>query len=88
MDYKEFFKTQRENCRLPRWEDLPDIELYMDQVLTLISKYLSMFNEVSGAEKLITPSMINNYVKAKLVAAPINKKYPRISECVPAGRQD
>ena len=29
--------------RLPRWNELPDIELYMDQVITLIEKYLAVF---------------------------------------------
>ena len=32
---------QLENVHLPRWHELPDIELYMDQVITLIEKYLS-----------------------------------------------
>ena len=39
---------QLENVHLPRWHELPDIELYMDQVITLIEKYLS---------PLITPTM-------------------------------
>ena len=67
-----------EGFSLPEWEELPDIELYMDQVLTLISKYLSMFNEVSGAEKLITPSMINNYVKLGTIPPPVKKRYSRV----------
>ena len=27
-------------CALPPWEELPDLELYMDQVLSLVSRYL------------------------------------------------
>lgn len=75
MDYKDFFETRRENCRLPRWEDLPDIELYMDQVITLMSKYFEKFS--SKEEALLTPSMINNYVKNNIIPAPVKKKYSR-----------
>ncbi|MBP3341907.1 MAG: DUF1836 domain-containing protein, partial [Peptococcaceae bacterium] len=31
---------EMQSYRLPRWEELPDIELYMDQVITLIERYL------------------------------------------------
>lgn len=60
---------------LPRWEELPDIELYMDQVITLMSKY---FGSVTlQDEPLLTSSMINNYVKNEIIPAPIKKKYSR-----------
>ena len=62
---------------LPRWEDLPEIDLYMDQVIALTRKYLSIFEE--EGEKMLTPAMVNNYVKSKIVDAPVNKKYPRLS---------
>ena len=75
MDYKEYFEAQRSSCRLPRWEDLPDIELYMDQVITLMSKYFGKFS--SKDETLLTPSMINNYVKNSIIPAPVKKKYSR-----------
>lgn len=51
-----------EEFQLPRWNLLPDIELYMDQVLTLIEKYLSPLI-VQPNQKIITAAMINNYVK-------------------------
>lgn len=75
MNYKDFFETRRENCRLPRWEDLPDIELYMDQVITLMAKFFGKFS--SKEETLLTPSMINNYVKNGIIPAPVKKKYSR-----------
>lgn len=62
---------------LPMWEDLPDIDLYMDQVITLIKKYLEIFYEVTGAEKFITSSMINNYVKLGIIPPPVKKKYAK-----------
>lgn len=63
---------------LPSWDDFPDIELYMDQVISLIRKYLEIHCRATGAEKLITPSMINNYVKLKIIPPPQKKKYSRI----------
>lgn len=57
---------------LPRWEDLPNLDLYMDQVLTLSDQVLGPLNV-----KPITAAMINNYVKLKLIPAPIHKRYTR-----------
>lgn len=62
---------------LPRWEDFPDIELYMDQVISLIGKYLEIYYSAVGTEKFITPSMINNYVKLGIIPPPEKKKYSR-----------
>ena len=64
--------------KLPRWESFPDIELYMDQVVAVMEKALELYNK-SGSEesKLITPSIINNYVKLKIIPAPHKKRYNR-----------
>ena len=51
------------NIRLPEWDELPDLDLYMDQVISLLQRYLGQFP--SPDEKGITSSMINNYVKQK-----------------------
>lgn len=59
---------------IPRWDELPDIELYMDQVVTFIENNISFFSIISK-EKIITPSMINNYVKLQLIPKPIKKRY-------------
>lgn len=61
---------------LPRWEELPEIELYMDQVITLVDQYLS---PVIHLEKhsLLTPSMVNNYVKNGMIPAPKKKRYTK-----------
>ena len=63
-----------ETFRLPHWEELPDLELYMDQVRTLVDRYLS---PVIQGEKhpLLTSSMVNNYVKLGLIPAPVKKRY-------------
>lgn len=74
---KECFDLLNKNFKgtIPRWDDLPAIQLYMDQVVELINTSLESWN-VSG-EALLTPSMVNNYVKMGLLAAPEKKKYSR-----------
>lgn len=63
--------------RLPDWEQLPDFGLYMDQVLTLLSQYLSFLPQ-SSEEQVITTSAINNYVRTGIMPPPNKKKYDRI----------
>ena len=58
---------------LPRYADLPELELYMDQVISVAEKYLSLL--AVGERSLITPSMINNYVKNGVIPPPERKKY-------------
>ena len=60
--------------KAPAWEDFPDIELYMDQVISVLDRSLTPYFE---EEKCITPTMINNYVKQKLLPPPQNKRYGR-----------
>ena len=48
----------------PRWEELPDMDLYMDQVVTLLNEYLKPFH-AKDQEKMVTSTMINNYVKPR-----------------------
>ncbi len=72
------WKEKLEYYNLPSWEDMPDIDLYMDQVVILINKYLSLIGSEGDGEKVITPAMINNYVKMKIIPAPVNKKYSKL----------
>ena len=60
---------------LPTWDELPDFELYMDQVLSLTARYLDGLPNL--ADSKLTASMINNYVKVKLIPAPQGKRYSR-----------
>lgn len=64
-------------CRLPVWDELPILDLYMDQVIILIKKYISVFSLTDADKISITPSMINNYVKLKIMPAPVKKKYSK-----------
>ncbi|OQB24330.1 MAG: hypothetical protein BWY11_01204 [Firmicutes bacterium ADurb.Bin182] len=60
--------------KLPLWDELTDIGLYMDQVTGLLQKYLSVYLR-DDADKLISPSMVNNYVKMGIIPPPVNKRY-------------
>ena len=71
------FREEMLNYHCPRWDEFPDIDLYMDQVVNILEKNLSIF-EGSYQGKIITSSMINNYVKQKVVKPPINKKYDKV----------
>ncbi len=70
-------QTNNFKFSIPRWNELPDIELYLDQVVTFIHKYLSnyIYEKEEKENKLLTKTMINNYVKQKIIEAPIKKKY-------------
>ena len=78
-DYK-LEKKFRDNCRnlmvykLPKWDEIPEINLYMDQLVTLLEKYLAPY-QIEKEEKMITKAMINNYVKDEIIPKPVNKKY-------------
>jgi hypothetical protein len=65
------------NFHLPRWNELPNIDLYIDQLVSLLENYLSGYikNDNEKDEKIITKAMINNYVKHNIIKPPINKKY-------------
>jgi len=64
------------NFHIPRWEKLPGIGLYSDQAVKYLEEYLEPFH-VDKSEKLLTKSMINNYVKHGVLKPPLKKKYDK-----------
>ncbi len=70
----ENWLNELDNFSFKNYEELPDIDLYMDQVLTFLDRQFQIF-QFSSLDKQITSSMINNYVKGEVLPAPINKKY-------------
>lgn len=58
---------------VPR-QEIPKIPLYMDQVTSWFDEVLAEW-AITEEDKTLTKTMINNYVKAKLVSAPEKKKY-------------
>ena len=64
---------------LPEWETIPDFGLYMDQVIVLLEQYLSFIPSPAGTkEHFVTSSTINNYVRLKIMPAPVKRKYHRV----------
>lgn len=62
-----------QTARPASWEDLPDISLYMDQLISYMPRQLAGFDQ---GEKL-TSAMVNNYIKAGLVPRAEGKRYHR-----------
>ncbi len=58
-------------------EDIPDIDLYMDQVTTFMESHLRSSTRDPEQNKVLTKTMINNYAKNDLLPPPIKKKYSK-----------
>ena len=64
---------------LPEWDSIPNFGLYMDQVIVLLEQYLSFIpSPVGTKEHFVTSSTINNYVRLKIMPAPVKRKYHRV----------
>ena len=59
--------------------DIPNIDLYMDQVLSFLDEKLNYTrrNTADGEERIFTKTMINNYAKNDLLPPPVKKKYSK-----------
>jgi len=68
----EEVKSKIKEARLPSYNEIPDIGLFLEQITKYVSEYLEPFEGIS-----ITGSMISNYVKKKLIDNPIKKQYYR-----------
>ena len=68
-DYQHWQETVQ-HVHLPRWKELPTLGLYVDQVVTVVNEQLASFDV-----EPLTKAMVNNYVKKKVIQAPIKKKY-------------
>ena len=71
-------KSWLENLKgatLPEFDNLPDVSLYMDQIVSYIETILEPYSR--DEQKMITSFMVNNYVKAKIINAPTLKRYDK-----------
>ena len=59
----------------PKWEDIPNIDLYLDQVLLYVNQVCAPISP--DKDKGLTASMVNNYVKHGYLTKPDKKKYQR-----------
>lgn len=58
-------------------EDIPNIDLYMDQVTTFMERKLRSTTRKPDEDKILTKTMINNYAKNDLLPPPVKKKYSK-----------
>lgn len=72
------WETYLREYRLPEWESIPDLGLYMEQVTVLMKQYLDYMPPELKEEQFITPSTINNYVRMKIMPEPRKKRYYRV----------
>lgn len=61
-----------ENFHFPKYDEIPNVGLYLEQITKYINEYLAPFEDLT-----ITASMISNYVKKGLIANPVKKQYYR-----------
>ena len=59
-----------ENFRLPRYREIPDVGLYLDQTVKYVNRYLAPLGCME-----ITSSMVSNYVKQGYISNPVRKQY-------------
>ena len=69
---KEEMAVSLKDFHLPRYEEIPNVGLYLEQITKYINEFLAPFEDLT-----ITASMISNYVKKGLVANPVKKQYNR-----------
>lgn len=70
---KENFTKKLAGMTMPHFSDLPNLDLYMDQVIDEVNQYLAPITHTD-----ITKAMINSYVKKGIVDRPTKKRYSRV----------
>ena len=71
MEELNELKRRLEQERPAAWNELPDIALYMDQIIAYMSRQLIRFDQ----DEKLTPAMVNNYIKDGLVPRADGKRY-------------
>ncbi|MER2146245.1 MAG: DUF1836 domain-containing protein [Aerococcus urinaeequi] len=76
LEFENWVKSL-DDVSMPRWEEITDIPLYMDQLIAVVTQYLEPFQIFSSDKKPVTSSMVNNYVKLGLIPKPIKRHYSK-----------
>ncbi len=71
--WEAYWKTYH----LPAWNEIPNLGLYMEQVIGLMTEYLHVPKTENREESFVTAATINNYVRKKVMPKPVKKKYYR-----------
>lgn len=74
VEFDNWVKSLDE-IRMPRWEEITDIPLYMDQLIAVVTQYLEPFQIFASDKSPVTSSMVNNYVKLGLIPKPVKRHY-------------
>lgn len=69
---KQLVMESIQNFRLPRYHEIPNVGLYLEQTTKYISEYLAPLGDYG-----LTNSMVSNYVKKGLIDSPVKKQYDR-----------
>lgn len=77
MQKKNKVKMNEYIVVLPKWDELPDISLYLEQVLELVNGSLGNFLEGDKNGRILTQTMVNNYVKHAFIQSPVKKRYDK-----------
>ena len=72
LETKRQIAESLRDFRLPRYNEIPNVGLYLEQATKYVGEYLAPLGEYT-----LTPSMISNYVKKGLIANPVKKQYGR-----------
>ena len=72
LETKQQISQSIADFRLPRYNEIPNVGLYLEQATKYVCEYLAPLGEYN-----LTPSMISNYVKKGLIANPVKKQYSR-----------
>ena len=77
--WKYYLRKLVENLQATNYigpNDIPNIDLYMDQVTKFLDEHLEQSKRYDS-DKLLTKTMINNYTKNNLLPSPVKKKYSK-----------
>ena len=74
-EIEKLFDVILQEFEYVKLSDVPNIELYMDQVTTFMDRMLSGTSRDPEHDKILTKTMINNYTKNNVLIPPVKKKY-------------
>lgn len=79
MEEKKLYNEDEiKKFHIPRWAEIPNIDLYIDQVVSFLNSNLQNYirnDDENKNKNVVTKTMINNYVKNGVITPPIAKKY-------------
>ncbi len=75
QDKMTSYLEELKKLHIPRYNELPEIELYMDQLIEYLNSRFAPF-QIDEKDR-ITAAMVNNYVKSKIIPPTVKKRYSK-----------